>query len=173
MTETESALTEPLLAATRIALGWVFFWAFIDKTFGLGFYWWNEVQFGTDPAKSWISGGDPTYGFLAFGTKGKWFESFFSGMAGNGFVTFLYMIGLLGIGIAMITGAGRKLGGAGGALLMLLMWLAELPLTNNPITDEHFIYMLLLLVFGFTPHFGRKFSLADWWEAKAPHPILT
>src|SRR5688572_13701049 len=26
-----------LLAGVRIALGWVFLWAFLDKTFGLGF----------------------------------------------------------------------------------------------------------------------------------------
>lgn len=45
-----------MLAGIRIALGWVFLWAFLDKTFGLGF--------ATPSAKSWLNGGSPTNGFL-------------------------------------------------------------------------------------------------------------
>ena len=171
MSETDSRLTEPLLAATRISIGWVFFWAFLDKFFGLGYFWYNEVQFGTDPEVSYLSGGSPTFGFLNFGTSGKFLEDVFKPMAGNGLVDFLFLFGLFGVGLAMLTGAGRKLGGGGGALLMIFMWLAQLPLDNNPIIDDHFVYALLLLVLGFTPHFGRKFSLANWWENIAP-PLL-
>jgi thiosulfate dehydrogenase [quinone] large subunit len=43
--------TRYLLAGIRLALGWVFLWAFLDKLFGLG----HE----TAPAKSWLSGGSP------------------------------------------------------------------------------------------------------------------
>ena len=46
----------------RLALGWIFLWAFLDKVFGLGF--------ATTPEKSWINGVSPTYGFLKFGTTG-------------------------------------------------------------------------------------------------------
>jgi thiosulfate dehydrogenase [quinone] large subunit len=160
MSETNSSFSEVMFAVLRISVGWTFFWAFIDKTFGLGYYWYNEVRFGTDPAKAWISGGDPAYGFLAFGTQGKWFADFFSGMAGNGFVTFLYMFGLFGVGLAMLMGVGRKIAGAGGAILMVLMWAAELPLTNNPFLDEHILYAICLIILGFTPYFGKKYSLA-------------
>ena len=44
------------VALTRILLGFVFLWAFLDKTFGLGY--------ATEPAKAWINGGSPTTGFL-------------------------------------------------------------------------------------------------------------
>ena len=46
-----------MMAATRLALGWVFLWAFLDKTFGLG----HE----TPSDGAWINGGSPTEGFLA------------------------------------------------------------------------------------------------------------
>jgi hypothetical protein len=51
-----------IAAATRLSLGWVFLWAFLDKTFGLG----HE----TASADAWISGGNPTEGFLSHSRKG-------------------------------------------------------------------------------------------------------
>jgi thiosulfate dehydrogenase [quinone] large subunit len=53
----EAAATRYLLAGIRLALGWIFLWAFLDKTFGLG----HE----TIAAKSWLNGGSPTKGFWA------------------------------------------------------------------------------------------------------------
>ncbi|MEA3166363.1 MAG: thiosulfate dehydrogenase (quinone) large subunit, partial [Thermoplasmata archaeon] len=38
-------------ALLRIALGWIFFWPFLDKTFGLGFR--------TPHDGAWIRGGHP------------------------------------------------------------------------------------------------------------------
>jgi len=165
---TDNMASESLLALTRIALGWVFFWAFLDKTFGLGFYWYHDAQFGTDPKNAWIQGNSPVQGFLQYGTVDKYFHDFFASIADSQVVAILYMVGLFGVGLTMLLGAGRKIGGVGGAILMVLMWLSELPLENNPFVDEHIIYALLLLVFAFTPHFGRKFSLANWWEGIAP-----
>jgi hypothetical protein len=49
-------------AATRLCLGWTFLWPFLDKTFGLG----HE----TASADAWISGGNPTEGFLSHSRKG-------------------------------------------------------------------------------------------------------
>ncbi|WP_318272177.1 hypothetical protein [Microbispora triticiradicis] len=59
-------------AAARVAVGWVFLWAFLDKLFGWGF--------ATPAAKAWINGGSPTTGFLkaltrageTFGLGGRW-----------------------------------------------------------------------------------------------------
>lgn len=48
-----------ILAGTRLALGWIFLWAFIDKMFGLGM--------ATESKNAWINGGSPTKGFLTFG----------------------------------------------------------------------------------------------------------
>ena len=44
------------LAVLRVATGFVFLWAFLDKTFGLGY--------STPSAKAWIHSGSPTLGFL-------------------------------------------------------------------------------------------------------------
>ena len=45
------------LAGLRIATGFIFLWAFLDKLFGLGY--------STASAKSWIHGGSPTKGYLS------------------------------------------------------------------------------------------------------------
>src|SRR6478735_2194878 len=44
------------LAATRLATGFIFLWAFVDKTFGLGY--------STPSERAWINGGAPSQGFL-------------------------------------------------------------------------------------------------------------
>ncbi|HEV2634497.1 MAG TPA: hypothetical protein VGX23_05090, partial [Actinocrinis sp.] len=44
------------IAIVRIGTGFMFLWAFLDKTFGLGY--------STASAKAWIHGGSPTKGFL-------------------------------------------------------------------------------------------------------------
>ncbi len=125
--------------ALRIAMGWIFLWAFFDKLLGLGF--------ATAAENAWIAGGSPTAGFLSFGT-GTLFGSFFQSLAGLAIVDWLFMLGLLFVGIALILGIGVKLAGYVGAFMMFLMWLAVLPLANNPIIDDHIIYLLIML--GFT-----------------------
>jgi len=120
----------------RIALGWVFLWAFIDKLFGFGF--------ATKAAKAWVNGGSPTTGFLK-GTADNTFGGFFSGLAGNAFVDWLFMLGLAGIGVALVFGAGVRIAAITGGVLLVLMWAAELPLANNPFLDEHLIYSIVLV----------------------------
>src|SRR3954452_25118509 len=80
-------------AVTRLSLGWIFLWAFLDKTFALG----HE----TAHADAWIRGGSPTKGFLAFGTAGP-FKELYASIAGQPWADALFMIGLAGIGIALI-----------------------------------------------------------------------
>ena len=125
--------------ALRIAMGWIFLWAFFDKLLGLGF--------ATTAENAWIAGGSPTLGFLSFGT-GTLFGGFFQSLAGFAIVDWLFMLGLLFVGLALILGIGVKLAGYVGAFMMFLMWLAVLPLANNPIIDDHIIYLIIML--GFT-----------------------
>lgn len=120
----------------RLAMGFIFLWAFLDKTFGLGF--------ATTPEKSWINGGSPTTGFLSFGTKGP-FVDIFQSLAGVALVDWLFMLGLLFIGLTLVFNKYVKWGCIAGALMMVLMWLAVLFPENNPILDEHLVYAL---VFG-------------------------
>ncbi len=123
-------------AALRIAMGWLFLWAFLDKLFGLGF--------ATEPDAAWIRGGSPSFGFLSFGTVGP-FAPLFQSLAGNPVVDFLFMSGLLLMGLALISGIGVRIAGYAGAVLVLLMWLAHLPPENNPLIDEHIVYAVLLI----------------------------
>ncbi|MGW5157653.1 hypothetical protein ACWEPN_19445 [Nonomuraea wenchangensis] len=122
-------------AAARIALGWVFLWAFLDKTFGWGF--------ATPAAKAWINGGSPTTGFLK-GTGENALGGLFTALAGQVWVDWLFMLGLLGVGTALVLGVGTRIAAVAGALMMALMWAAELPLTTNPFMDEHIIYAIVL-----------------------------
>lgn len=120
----------------RVALGWIFLWAFVDKVFGLGF--------ATLKNQSWLEGVSPTYGFLKFGTDGP-LASFFQSLAGNTVVDWLFMIGLLIVGVGLIFNIKIKFTAYIGALMLLLMWLAILPPVHNPIIDEHIIYILVLI----------------------------
>ncbi len=115
----------------------IFLWAFFDKLFGLGF--------ATTSEKAWIHGGSPTYGFLMFGTKGPFVE-FFQSLAGIGLVDWLFMLGLLGVGITLLINRFVFWGALVGSVMMFLMWLALLPPQNNPILDDHIAYMLVFWV---------------------------
>jgi len=142
------------LAVARISIGWVFLWAFVDKAFGLGF--------ATERADAWVSGGSPTTGYLNFATEGKVFHDFFAGLAGPA-ADWLFMAGLLGIGVALTLGIGMRIAAASGALLLTLMWAASLRLENNPFMDDHLVYAIVLValaIFGA----GRTLGLGPRWE---------
>jgi thiosulfate dehydrogenase [quinone] large subunit len=83
------------------------------------------------------------------------------------------MIGLLGIGLALILGVGLRIAAVGGTLMMVLMWAAEWPLAKftsagepsmsvNPIVDYHIIYALALIAVAVT-YAGRTWGLGRWW----------
>ncbi|VXC11699.1 DoxX family membrane protein [Aeromicrobium sp. 9AM] len=143
-----------VLGVTRLAMGWTFLWPFLDKTFGLG----HE----TASADAWVNGGSPTSGFLGHATKGP-FSDFYQGMAGQAWADWLFMLGLLGIGVALIAGVAMRVAAAAGALLLVLMWTAVLPPENNIFLDDHLIYALLLVVLALSDA-GRTFGLGSVWE---------
>ena len=124
-----------VLLKLRFVMAFIFLWAFVDKLFGLGF--------ATTADKAWIAGGSPTYGFLAMATKGP-FADFFKSLAGLPMVDWLFMLGLLFIGLTLLFNKFVKWGGIAGIIMMLLMWLAVLPPANNPIVDDHIVYALVL-----------------------------
>ncbi len=142
------------LAVTRLAIGWVFLWAFLDKLFGLG----HE----TASKGAWINGGSPTAGFLGKATEGP-FAGAYQNIAGAGWADALFMIGLAGIGTALILGVAMRIASAAGATLMVLMWTAVLPPASNPFMDYHLIYALVLVVLALTAA-GRTLGLAKMWE---------
>lgn len=127
---------------------------FLDKTFGLGF--------ATESADAWVNGGSPTFGFLNFATEGKIFHDVFAGLSGA-FADWLFMLGLLAIGLALILGIGMRIAAMSGTVMLLLMWAAELRLDNNPFMDDHIIYALVLMglaIYGA----GRTWGFGHAWE---------
>jgi thiosulfate dehydrogenase (quinone) large subunit len=153
-TETTAAkATRYVLAGLRLSLGWVFLWAFLDKLFGLGR--------STPAANAWIDGGSPTKGFLGKAVSGP-FEGFYHGFAGAAWADWLFMLGLAGIGVALIAGAGMRIAAAAGALLLVLMWTAVLPPENNPVMDDHLVYAGVLVLLALTAA-GDTLGLGKWW----------
>jgi thiosulfate dehydrogenase [quinone] large subunit len=125
------------LAVLRIAFGFTFLWAFVDKVFGLGY--------ATPAGKGWIDGGDPTAGFLGKGTSGP-FADFYKSLVGDFWVTPLFMIALAGIGLALILGIGMRIAAVSGTVLYLMMWSAALPPETNPFLDDHILGAITLIV---------------------------
>ncbi len=101
-----TSITAKFLAVFRVAVGFVFLWAFLDKTFGLGY--------ATPSAKAWINGGSPTKGFLSGVAAGP-LESTFHSWAGAPWADWLFMAGLLGIGLALTLGVALRIAAASGS----------------------------------------------------------
>jgi thiosulfate dehydrogenase [quinone] large subunit len=123
----------------RIVMSFIFLWAFFDKLFGLGF--------ATTSEKAWINGGSPTTGFLSMGVKGP-LAPFFHSLAGVAVVDWLFMAGLLFIGLTLLLNKYVFWGALAGMVLMILMWLALLFPENNPLIDEHIVYALVFALFA-------------------------
>ena len=153
------------LAALRIAFGLTFLWAFLDKTFALGFHTGYDQNGTLDRFgdAAWINGGSPTEGFLAFGADGP-FKSFYNSIAGDAWADWLFMAGLLGIGVALTLGIGMRIATASGALLYVLMWTVVLPPENHPFLDEHLLGALSLVVLGLTSA-GNTWGLGRQWSS--------
>ncbi len=124
----------------RYSMSFIFLWAFFDKTFGLGF--------ATKAPNAWIHGGSPTSGFLSFGVKGP-FAEFFHSLAGVAIVDWMFMLGLLFIGVTLLFNKYVKWGCLAGIAMMILMYLSLLLPENNPLIDDHIINMLVLALLAF------------------------
>ncbi len=154
-----------MLAILRYVMAVQFLWAFFDKLLGLGF--------STKAESAWIRGGSPTFGFLAKGATGP-FTGLFNAIGGKGLTDVLFMLALLGIGIALLLGIVMKIGTISGSVLMFLMWAATLPKTADFFQiDDHIVNLLVLLVLLFAKAgqyagLGRKWSAivkkAQWLE---------
>ena len=165
--ETRSGKTfRYLAAAVRLSIGWVFLWAFLDKLLALGFSTGRDATTGLVARfgdAAWIHGGSPTEGFLAFGTSGP-FASIYQSFAGAAWADWLFMLGLAGIGIALMSGVAMRIAAAAGATLLVFMWSAALPPGNNPFMDDHLVYALVLGMLAFAGA-GRTLGLGARWEA--------
>jgi len=145
-------------ASLRLLTGFVFLWAFLDKAFGFGY--------ATSSGKGWVDGGSPTKGFLGGVAAGP-MESTFHSWAGATWANWLFMAGLLGIGLALVGGFALRLAAVAGTAMMALMWIAEWPpaqhlsdgspsMSPNPFVDYHLIYAVALIALALA-------SAGDTW----------
>ena len=142
-----------LLAGIRIALGWVFLWAFLDKLFGLGHATPTARPGSTAAAPPRASSAAPRARSAASSRHRRQ---------------------RLGRRLFMLRPAGHRrradrsasamrFAAIAGALLLVLMWTAVLPPANNPFMDDHLIYAAILIVLallgaGNTLGFGKAWS---------------
>jgi thiosulfate dehydrogenase [quinone] large subunit len=137
-----SATGRRSLAVLRLATGFIFLWAFLDKTFGLGF--------ATPAERAWVAGGTPSQGFLlGDGVTGP-LKGFFTAIASPA-SDVLFQLSMLGVGVAVMLGIGLRVSAVVGSFVMVMMYLAEWPFTpnaasTNPIVDYHIVYALALIV---------------------------
>ena len=156
--------TARVLAVLRIGFGLTFLWAFFDKLLALGFHtgYGQDGKLNRFGDAAWINGGSPTEGFLKFGADGP-FKEIYNSIGGTAFADWGFMLGLLGIGIALTLGAGMRIAVAAGALMYVLMWTVALPPENHPILDDHLISALTLVALGLL-HAGDTWGLGKWWS---------
>jgi thiosulfate dehydrogenase (quinone) large subunit len=152
-----SEKTQKYLAVVRIAFGFLFLWAFVDKVFGLGF--------ATKPEMSVLNGASATAGYLSKGTSGA-FAEVFQNLATSAAIEWLFLAGLLLLGIAFLLGVGMRLAVWGGVLFMALLWLTNFPPKNNPILDDHVLYALTILAIG-QAKAGDVFGFGIRWKNTA------
>lgn len=152
-----SAPARTLLGLMRIAIGFVFLWGFLDKTFGL--------HFPTGPSRAWINGGTPAQSFLTGATGGKPLASFFQALAVPA-VDWVFMASLLGIGVALTLGVCTRLAGVGGVIMMGFMYAATAPWvwgSLNPVVSQHLVYAMVLALIPLTSA-GDTLGLGARWK---------
>jgi thiosulfate dehydrogenase [quinone] large subunit len=148
------------LGITRVMLGWIFLWTFLDKLFGLGKY--------TPAGQGWIDGGSPTEVFAAANLKtGGPFQNTYRSVAGTALADTLFMIGLAVIAIGLTLGIGLRITAVIGALTMGTEALAGLWPPGNPFMSQHWIFIAMLIVFaaagaGDTLGLGRFTRAVPW-----------
>lgn len=94
------------------------------------------------------------------------FADVYHDIAGAAWADWLFMLGLLGIGVALLLGVGIRIAAVAGGLLLVLMWTAVLPPANNPVMDDHLIYAGLLAGLALVGA-GNTLGLGRAW-AKLP-----
>ncbi len=162
------------LAALRISYGLIFLWAFIDKVFALGFHTGLTVndagqRAGVDvmgQGAAWLNGGNPTKGFLGSVPDSNPLSGMYHSLAGQTWVNWLFMLGLLGIGVALTLGFAVRIAAGAGMLMYTMMYLAALPWLSadatHPFLDDHVVGFVVMLVLALTLA-GDTWGLGRRW----------
>lgn len=169
---TRSKVGWALLSVTRIALGFYFLWAFIDKLLGLGYQTCRSVaEDGTITIarfceNAWVNGGHVTEGYLVYGGNANSpFHAFFVDLGAERWTDWPFMLGLAGVGLALILGIGTKIGAWSAGLMLFFMYLTQMPTVTNPILDEHLIYILAIAAIVLVEKERQSVGLGRWWRS--------
>ena len=73
------------------------------------------------------------------------------------------MLGLLAIGVALLAGIGLRITAVAGALMYGFMYLAALPLENNPVVDNHLTGAAIVIVLALV-YAGDTWGIGSWWK---------
>ena len=104
-------------------------------------------------------------------------QSTFRSWAGNSLIDWLFMLGLLSIGAALVLGIGLRIAAVSGIALVALMWLAVYPParhtstgtptgSNNPLVDDHVLEAMTCAAREVT----ARNSAARGWSATTSGP---
>lgn len=176
---TRSSLGWKFLSLTRISIGFVFLWAFLDKLLALGYATGRDPETGKvdyfgDAA--WINGNHVTEGYLKsaagefggepVGVYGEMFTGW-GDFAIGGFrpLDWIFMIALLGVGLALILGIGTKVGALSATGLLLFMYIAHFDNSNNPFLDDHIVYSLAAIGIVWVELERQDIGLGKWWRS--------
>ena len=73
------------------------------------------------------------------------------------------MIGLAGIGLALVLGIGMRIATVSGVAMLVMMWTAALWPENNPFMDDHLVYALVLVMLLLAGA-GKTLGVGRAWE---------
>jgi thiosulfate dehydrogenase [quinone] large subunit len=161
------------LSLTRIAIGFIFLWAFLDKLIGLGFSTCRNPETNSVEVlceKAWLSGGAITKGYL--GSSSGPLADFFITLGGQRWTDWFFMLGLLGIGLALMLGIGTKIAAWSGVAMLLMMYVSHAwpgagGNTTNPFLDDHIIYGLAAVGIVYVELQRQSIGLGKWWRSLA------
>lgn len=159
------------LSLTRIAIGFIFLWAFFDKLFGLGFSTCRaddgSVEYMCDDA--WINGARITEGYLGSSTGP--FADFFKDLGQQAWTDWPFMLGLFGIGFALCFGVGTKLVMFAGPAMLALMyvshyWPGTPGAAQNPFVEDHMVQALAIIGIVLVELGHQSIGFGEFWKRK-------
>lgn len=159
-----------MLSIARIAVGWIFLWTFLDKTFGLGFSTCRDVESGAVDVgcdAAWASGGRMTEGYL--GSSSGPLAEFYQGLGEQAWTDWPYMLGLLGIGLALMLGIGTRVAMVAATLMLAMMytshsWPGAVYPQQNPFVDDHIVYIAVVIAAVLLEVRYQAVGLGEWWK---------
>ena len=173
MTTRQDGAANYVWGALRLLIGFEFLWAFLDKTWGLGF--------ATERADAWVNGGSPASGAVMFALQGP-FQGFYETITGGQAMVFgpdgvpaggapvatwvdwVYMLSMLLIGLGLVTGVMTRLAAIGGIVWMTIFYTATaIWPEHNPFIDDHVVYAVVLAGIAYVGA-GRYYGLGEYWE---------